>query len=86
MFNRNGELIGKKFMQYLFSTILMSMALSLGTIVDGVLASNFLGTDALGAINTCQPIILIFGAIYSVFGAGGSTMAATLLGQAKESI
>ncbi len=83
MFNRNGELIGKKFMQYLFSTILMSMALSLGTIVDGVLASNFLGTDALGAINTCQPIILIFGAIYSVFGAGGSTMAATALGQGE---
>lgn len=84
MFMRNGELIGKKFVQYLLSTILMSMALSLGTIVDGIMASNFLGTDALGAINTCQPIILIFGAIYSIFGAGGSTLAATALGSGNK--
>lgn len=84
MFSRNGELIEKKFMQYLLSTILMSMALSLGTIVDGIIASNLLGTDSLGAINTCQPIILIFGAIYSVFGVGGSTLAATALGAGRK--
>lgn len=84
MFTRNGALIGKKFTQYLLSTILMSMALSLGTIVDGILASNFLGTEALAAINTCQPVILVFGAVYSIFGAGGSTLAATAMGRGEK--
>lgn len=81
LFERNGRLIEKKFMQYLLSTILMSMALSLGTIVDGILASHFIGINAVAAINTCQPVVLVFGALYSIFGAGGSTLSATALGK-----
>ena len=84
MFIRNGILIERKFKQYLFSTILMSMALSLGAIVDGVLASEFLGTEALAAINLCQPLIFVFGALYSVFGAGGSTLTATAMGKCEK--
>lgn len=81
MYERTGHLINKKFMQYLLPTVFMSMALSLGVIVDGIIAANLISTDALAAINLCTPIILCFSAIYSIFGVGGSTLAAIALGK-----
>lgn len=79
--DRTGALIDKKFTQYLIPTILMSMALQLGTIVDGIICAQFIGTDALAAINLCAPVLLAFGAIYSILGVGGSTVVSTCLGQ-----
>ncbi|MCR5685358.1 MAG: hypothetical protein K6G81_08065 [Lachnospiraceae bacterium] len=78
---RTGALVDRKFTQFLIPTILMSMALQLGTIVDGIICAQFIGTDALAAINLCAPVILAFGAIYSILGVGGSTVVSTCLGQ-----
>ncbi len=81
MNERTGHLINSKFMQYLIPTIFMSMALSLGAIVDGIVCANLISTDALAAVNLCVPVILCFSAIYSILGVGGSTLASTALGR-----
>lgn len=83
MFERNGRLVGNKFYSYLVVNILMMMAVSLSSIMDGVIASQLLGTDALAAINACIPFTVLFGALYVIIGVGGSMFAASKMGAGK---
>lgn len=83
MFERNGELVGRKFYSYLAVNILMMMAVSLSSIIDGVISSHLLGMNALAAINACIPFTVLFGALYVIIGVGGSMSAASKLGAGK---
>lgn len=84
MFERNGKLVGKKFYSYLAVNILIMMAISLSSIIDGVISSQLLGTDALAAINACVPFNVLFGALYVIIGMGGSMLAASKMGAGKQ--
>lgn len=80
-YQRSGILLRKKFFSYLFPTIMMNVALSLGIIVDGIIVGNILGTEAFAAVNICAPIIFLFSAIYALIGVGGSTVVAHCKGR-----
>ncbi|MDK2961360.1 MAG: hypothetical protein PWP20_486 [Eubacteriaceae bacterium] len=75
-FKRSGILLKKKFFSYLFPTVMMNVALSLGMIVDGIIVGNLLGTEAFSAVNICAPLIYFFNAMYALHGVGGSTLVA----------
>ena len=63
-------------------TIMMSMALSMGVIVDGIIVGNTLGSDALAAVNLVVPITLAFNTVYALCSAvGGSTLASIAKGK-----
>ena len=70
---RSGNLLQKKFRQYLLPMILASLASSLSEFLDGIVVSNLLGSDALALINLGMPVILIYAVIYSLIGIGGSS-------------
>ena len=59
MAERNQRLINGKVMKYLLPSVLMTMALQLGSIVDTILVGNFLGTQAMSAIRISMPIMTI---------------------------
>ena len=81
MFERKGYIIGQQFMKFFLPTVLMTMALSLSTVVDGMIVGNILGPDALAAVNLVLPVTLLFNTVYVLFGVGGSTLFSVALGE-----
>ncbi|NLE26220.1 MAG: hypothetical protein GX625_12925 [Clostridiaceae bacterium] len=81
MFERNGKLIQGVFKKYFLPTIMMTMALSMGIIVDGIIVGNTLGSDAMAAVNLVLPVSLCFNTVYVLFGIGGSVLASIAKGK-----
>ena len=59
----------------------MMVFVSVYSVVDGLFISNFVGSDALAAINLIFPFIMICGAIGFMLGAGGSALVSKTLGE-----
>lgn len=59
----------------------MMVFTSVYSVVDGLFISNFVGGDALAAINLIFPFIMICGAIGFMLGAGGSALVSKTLGE-----
>ncbi|MGB5822734.1 MAG: MATE family efflux transporter [Proteocatella sp.] len=78
---RNSYLINKSFKTYLFTSILSSVAVTLGVVVDASIVGNLVGGEALSAINLCVPIIQLMNAINALINIGGAMMLAMALGR-----
>ncbi|TQS83366.1 hypothetical protein A3206_06930 [Candidatus Methanomassiliicoccus intestinalis] len=83
MLERNPYLVNKAFRTYLVATVLASMALSLGVVIDGVIVGNLLGPNSLSAINLTSPLIQLLSAITVLINVGGATLAAIFIGRGK---
>lgn len=81
MYERNGYLVQNVFKKYFLPTIMMTMALSMGIIIDGIIVGNILGSDALAAVNLVVPVTLCFNTIIAMFGVGGSALASIAKGK-----
>ncbi len=81
MYERNSTLVQKKFKEYLFPTIMTSLAMSLASVIDSIIVGNLLGDQALAAIGLSGPIIFCLNTIYMLFGVGGITCASVAKGQ-----
>lgn len=80
--------IGRKFngwtlFQFALPTIIMMVFMSMYTIVDGMFVSQYVGTDALSAINIVYPLLSVVTAISIMLGHGGSAIIARKLGEGK---
>lgn len=73
----------KRLLLFSFPSICMMIFLSIYSIVDGFFVSNFVGKIPFAAINFIMPILVILGAIGTVFGTGGSALIAKTLGEGK---
>ncbi len=81
MYERNSTLVQNKFKEYLFPTIMTSLAMSLASVIDSIIVGNLLGDQALAAIGLSGPIIFCLNTIYMLFGVGGITCASVAKGQ-----
>ncbi len=73
----------KSVIKFTIPSIIAMIFMGLYTMVDGIFVSNFIGANALSAINIVFPVIGIFIAIGTMFGTGGNAVCATLLGEGK---
>lgn len=80
-FARKETLIRKKFMEFFFPSVLMSMSTSLSIIVDSIIVGNVLGNEELAATNLIMPLSLCFTAVTAIFGIGASIYISVLKGQ-----
>lgn len=76
----------KDMIKQLFFSSLMTMIMSatvslLGMIIDGVIISRFLGTDAMSAYGIVSPLFVLLSAISGVMSAGTQTVCAKALGK-----
>lgn len=72
-----------KFYKFVTPSIIMLLFISLYSIVDGIFVANFVGSDALAAINIIMPIgALVMGAAI-MLATGSSAIVAILLGEKK---
>lgn len=81
MLKRNAKLIKLKFLQYLIPSILTSLALQVGNIVDTILVGNILGPDVMSAVQIGGTILLLIQIPGYMLGIGGSVAVGNLLGK-----
>ena len=78
---RNGNILNKKFFQFLLPTALSVMAVSLNEFVDGILVANLIDADAMTLVGMGSPLMIAYGMVYTLLGVGGSTVYAKYLGR-----
>jgi Na+-driven multidrug efflux pump/anti-sigma regulatory factor (Ser/Thr protein kinase) len=81
MYKRSGQIIRQKFGEYLLPTVLTSMAISMASVVDGIIVGSLLGEVALAAVGLSGPLIFCINLIYMLFAVGGLTCASISLGR-----
>lgn len=80
---RNAFLINKKIHQYILPGVLMTVAMQLGNVVDGMIVGNLLGPDAMAAIELSMPVLLLLQVAAMTLAMGGAAEAAVFLGKRK---
>lgn len=78
---RNAFLINRKIHQYIIPGVLMTVAMQLGNVVDGMIVGNLLGADAMAAIEISMPVLLLLQMPAMMLAMGGAAEAAVLLGK-----
>ena len=78
---RNAFLINRKIHQYILPGVLMTVAMQLGNVVDGMIVGNLLGADAMAAIEISMPVLLLLQMPAVMLAMGGAAEAAVLLGK-----
>lgn len=81
MLNRKAVLVSRKFKEFFFPSVFMSMSTSLSIIVDSVIVGNVLGSRELAAMNLIMPLSLCFTAVTAIFGIGSSIYISVLKGR-----
>ncbi len=71
----------KKLLRFTLPSIVMLIFTSVYGVVDGFFVSNFVGKTPFAAVNFIFPLLMVFGAIGSMFGAGGSALIAKTIGE-----
>ena len=84
MLERKGYIVGQQFIKFFIPTIMMTMALSMSIVIDGMIVGNILGPEALAAVNLVLPVTLIFNSLYVLFGVGGSALYSVALGRREK--
>lgn len=74
----------KKLFGFVIPTICMMTVTSVYSVVDGFFVSNFVGKNALAAVNIVIPILLMLSAFGFMIGTGGSALAAKTIGRETE--
>lgn len=81
---RKGYIVSRQFVKFFIPTIMMTMALSMSIVIDGMIVGNILGPEALAAVNLVLPVTLIFNSLYVLFGVGGSALYSVALGRREK--
>lgn len=71
----------KKLLIFAAPSIFMMIFTSIYSIVDGFFVSNFVGKTPFAAVNFIMPVLMILGALGTMFGTGGSALVAKTLGE-----
>lgn len=71
----------KRLLRFALPSICMMIFTSIYSVVDGFFVSNFVGKVPFAAVNFIMPVLMILGAVGTVFGTGGSALVAKTLGE-----
>lgn len=70
-------------LKFALPIIIANIFMSIYSTIDGVFVSNFIGTDALSAVNIVMPLLMISIAVGTMFGSGGNALISKKLGEGK---
>ena len=78
---KKGYLIAKALHQFMWASILASVASQIAITTDAIVVSQFIGPEAISAINLTIPVVIFFNFLMMLFGMGGSVLVAKSLGE-----
>lgn len=79
-FQRTSELTNRKLLEYIPALLLTNLSTLLLVSVDGLVAGNLVGSDALSSVNLFYPISIIIGLLSVLTASGISTCLSTRMG------
>ena len=71
----------KTYFRYLIAFVLTALSTMLGNILDGIIAGQLIGADAVAAIGTSRPLSQGFYTLHLLIGAGGGMLAGLAIGK-----
>ena len=74
-------LIAKALHQFMWASILASVASQIAITTDAIVVSQFIGPEAISAVNLTMPVVIFFNFLMMLFGMGGSVLVARSLGE-----
>ena len=74
-------LIAKALHQFMWASILASVASQIAMTTDAIVVSQFIGPEAISAVNLTMPIVIFFNFLMMLFGMGGTVLVAKSLGE-----
>lgn len=77
------EINYSKLLKFALPTIIANVFIGIYSTIDGIFVSNFIGTDALSAVNIVMPLLMISVAVGTMFGTGGNALISKKLGEGK---
>ncbi len=77
----NDYLIRKKIYKYMFTSVLTTVALQLGNVVDAMIVGNLIGSEANAAVSAAIPFVYLLQVAAFLMGTGGAVTIAVLLGE-----
>ncbi len=80
-FARDGSLTRKKLLEYIPAMVITNLSTLLLLSVDGLVLGNFVGKDALAAVNIFYPATLFIGVVSQLVGVGASSAISTCMGR-----
>ena len=73
----------KTYFRYLVAFVLTALSTMLGNILDGIIAGQLIGADAVAAIGTSRPLTQGFYTLHLLIGAGGGMLAGLAIGKKR---
>ena len=80
-FTRSGDLTGRKLREYIPAMVMTNLSMLLLISVDGLVAGNLVGSDALSSINIFFPVAVLTGVISTLASSGIATAISTAMGK-----
>lgn len=80
-YQKTGTLIKRKFREFFIPTVLSSMAVQLGTIINGIIVGNFISSHAMAAVSACIPLNQITYGLAVLVSMGSSGLIAIAAGK-----
>ena len=80
-FARDGSLTRKKLLEYIPAMVITNLSTLLLLSVDGLVLGNFVGKDALAAVNIFYPATMFIGVVSQLVGVGASSAISTCMGR-----
>lgn len=77
-----GPVLGT-FFRYVIPSVLSLLAISTASVIDGFFVGNYLGADALAAVNVLMPYFSLLFGIALMLAVGGSVKAGIYIGQSE---
>ena len=78
---KKSYLIAKALHQFMWASILASVASQIAMTTDAIVVSQFIGPEAISAINLTMPVVIFFNFLMMLFGMGGTVLVARSLGE-----
>lgn len=73
-YGRNYDLLNSKFKEFLFPTLLTSIAGNFAILIDAFFISFFIGPTFLSVVQTMEPFVCFINTVYWLIGFGGSIL------------
>lgn len=74
LFNRDTDLLDKMYRGYLLTYVFVSLGFSLSSLIDSIVAANFLGTVELAALGMINPFIIATSMSVALFNIGAQVL------------
>lgn len=81
---KKGYLIAHALHKFMWASILASVTSQIAMTTDAIVLSQFIGPEAISAVNLTMPVVIFFNFLTMLFGVGGSVLVAKSLGERDE--